>query len=262
MTMIRPSAVAGLFYPARAAELEHLLSHQLDTPLTHYADETQAIIVPHSGYFYSGPIAAQAYASLAHLSDEIDRIVLIGPSHNLNFKGVAISESDFFATPIGSVAVNKETVTKLSKISGVEVTESPHQDEHCLEVQLPFLQYSLNHFKIVPILTGQADPAFIADIIGVATQDARSLIVVSSDLSHYLDYETARKKDQFTSQAIISLDNHELDESHACGSVAIRGFLEYARAKYWSGRMMALSNSGEIVGKKDSVVGYGAYLFA
>lgn len=261
MSQIRQSAVAGLYYPARATELEQLLSQQLSPETSVNKAPARAIIVPHAGYFYSGQVAAKAYASLATLADEIDRVVLIGPSHKIDFKGVTIAESDFFATPLGSVPVAKNILPKLRQIRGVALSDSPHQDEHCLEVQLPFLQYSLNQFDIVPILTGKACPSLIADVIGTATQGARSLIVISSDLSHYLDYETALKVDQFTSQAIISLDNHDLDEAHACGSVAISGFLEYARAEQWSGKIMGLRNSGDVVGKKDSVVGYGAYLF-
>lgn len=261
MSQIRPSAVAGLYYPSRATELEQILSQQLAPATGTQSSSARALIVPHSGYFYSGQVAAKAYSSLAALADEIDRVVLIGPSHKVDFEGVSIAESDFFATPLGNVAIAKNILPKLSQIRGVALSDYPHQDEHSLEVQLPFLQYSLNQFDIVPILTGKTCPSLIADVIGTATQDSRSLIVISSDLSHYLDYETALKVDQFTSQAIINLDNHELDEAHACGSVAISGFLEYARTEHWTGKVMSLRNSGDVAGKKDSVVGYGAYLF-
>ena len=261
MISIRPSAVAGLYYPARSAELEDLLAKQFDKPSDHIHHHAKALIVPHGGYFYSGQVAAKAYQSLMEAADDIERVILIGPSHRTDFKGIAMSEADYFATPIGSVAVDKKIYPQLSRIKGVETYESPHDNEHCLEVQLPFLQYSLNQFEIVPLLTGKASSSLIADVLGTATQDAKSLIVISSDLSHYLDYETARKIDQYTSQAIISMDNHDIDKFHACGCDAIRGFLEYARNTNMSGQIMALSNSGDIVRKKESVVGYGAYLF-
>lgn len=173
--------------------------------------------------------AAKSYQALVAIAEDIERVVLIGPSHRTDFKGVAISGADYFATPMGSVAVDKIIYPQLSRIKGVETNETPHADEPCLEVQLPFLQYSLNQFEIVPLLTGKTTSSLIVDVLNTATQDARTLIVISSDLSHYLDYETACKIDQLTSQAIISMDHHGTDPFHACGSDAICGFLEYPR---------------------------------
>lgn len=261
MISIRPSAVAGLYYPAQATELEKLLQRQFDQPTDQLHHHAKALIVPHAGFFYSGQVAASAYQSLVNIADDIERVILIGPSHRTDFNGIAMSAADYFATPLGSVAVDKSIYPQLSRINGVETNDNPHDNEHCLEVQLPFLQYSLNQFEIVPLLTGKASPSLIADVLNAASQDADSLIVISSDLSHYLDYETARKVDQFTSQSIISMDNRGIDKFHACGCDAIRGFLQYARHSNMAGQIMALSNSGDIAGKKGSVVGYGAYLF-
>lgn len=261
MISIRPSAVAGLYYPAQATELKKLLQRQFDQPAAHPHHDAKALIVPHAGFFYSGQVAASAYQALFNIADDIERVILIGPSHRADFKGIAISTADYFATPLGSVAVDKNIYPLLSRINGVEINDNPHDNEHCLEVQLPFLQYSLNQFEIVPLLTGEASSSLIADVLNTASQDANSLIVISSDLSHYLDYETARKVDQFTSQSIISLDNRGIDKFHACGCEAICGFLEYARHSNMAGQIITLSNSGDIVGKKGSVVGYGAYLF-
>lgn len=259
---IRPSAVAGLFYPARATELENLLSEQFESlpHQSHY--HPKALIVPHAGYVYSGRVAAKAFQSLRHLADEIRRVVLIGPSHRVPFRGIAISNADYFATPFGSVAVDKASIARLAKLETVQFLEDAHANEHSLEVQLPFLQFVLNQFEIVPIVTGEANPESVAEVINTAVDDAGdTLIVISSDLSHYLDYESARRIDQFTSQAIISLDNHDIDPYRACGCVGIRGFLEYARQLQLQGKVISLCNSGDTAGKKDSVVGYGAYLF-
>lgn len=259
---IRPSAVAGLFYPARATELETLLSEQFDSlpQQSHY--HPKALIVPHAGYVYSGKVAAKAYQSLRHLAASIHRVVLIGPSHRVPFDGVAIPSADYFATPFGSLAVDKAGIARLAGIDGVQFLDTAHENEHSLEVQLPFLQFVIDQFDIVPIVTGDASPSLVASIIEAAVNAAEdTLIVISSDLSHYLDYESARRIDQFTSQAIISLDTDDIDPYRACGCVGIRGFLEYARQHQLQGKVISLCNSGDTAGKKDSVVGYGAYLF-
>ncbi|MDT8310541.1 MAG: AmmeMemoRadiSam system protein B [Methylophaga sp.] len=259
---IRPSAVAGLFYPARATELKTLLSEQFKSLPQNSHYHPKALIVPHAGYVYSGKVAAKAYQSLQHLADRIHLVVLIGPSHRVPFRGVAISSADYFATPLGSIAVDKVAVARLAAIDGVQFIDTAHENEHSLEVQLPFLQYILNQFKIVPIVTGDASPELVASVIEAAVDTADgALIVISSDLSHYLDYESARSIDQFTTQAIISLDKHDIDAYHACGCVGIRGFLQYARQQQLQGKVISLCNSGDTAGKKDSVVGYGAYLF-
>lgn len=259
---IRPSAVAGLFYPARATELETLLNEQFESLPLNKHQHPKALIVPHAGYVYSGKVAAKAYQSLRHLADRIHRVVLVGPSHRVPFRGVAISSADYFATPLGSIAVDKAAVARLAAMDGVQFLDSAHDNEHSLEVQLPFLQFVLEQFSIVPIVTGDASPELVAGVIEAAVDTADdALIVISSDLSHYLDYESARKIDQFTTQAIISLDKHDIDPYRACGCVGIRGFLAYARQQQFQGKVISLCNSGDTAGKKDSVVGYGAYLF-
>ncbi len=259
---IRPSAVAGLFYPARVTELETLLSEQFESLPDSNHQYPKALIVPHAGYVYSGKVAAKAYQSLRHLADRIHRVVLVGPSHRVTFRGIAISSADYFATPLGSIAVDKAAVARLAAIDDVEFLDIAHDNEHSLEVQLPFLQFVLEQFSIVPVVTGDASPELVANVIEAAINDADdALIVISSDLSHYLDYESARKIDQFTTQAIISLDKHDIDPYRACGCVGIRGFLAYARQQQFQGKVISLCNSGDTAGKKDSVVGYGAYLF-
>ncbi|MCX4189044.1 AmmeMemoRadiSam system protein B [Methylophaga sp. OBS3] len=260
---IRPSAVAGLFYPARATELETLLSQQFAS-LPHASHHfPRALIVPHAGYSYAGKVFAKAYQLLQHFKEQIQRVIVLGPSHRVPFKGIAISAADYFATPLGSVAVDKAAIARLSALEGVRFFESAHETEHSIEVQLPFLQYVLDQFEIVPIITGDANTSAVSQAIQTAMQDDAddTLIVVSSDLSHYLDYESARRIDQFTSQAIISLDENDIDAYHACGYVGIRGFIDYARQQHLTGKVLSLCNSGDTAGKKDSVVGYGAYVF-
>ncbi len=259
---IRPSAVAGLFYPARATELENLLSEQFESLPQNRHYHPKALIVPHAGYVYSGKVAAKAYQSLRHHAENIRRVVMIGPSHRVTFRGVAISSADYFATPLGSIALDKAGIARLADIDGVQFLDTAHENEHSLEVQLPFLQFVLDQFSILPIVTGDASPELVAEVIASAVDGADdTLIVISSDLSHYLDYESARRIDQFTTQAIISLDKHDIDPYRACGCVGIRGFLAYARQQQLHGKVLSLCNSGDTAGKKDSVVGYGAYLF-
>ena len=248
---IRPSAVAGLFYPARATELETLLGKQFESLDLHSHYHPKALIVPHAGYMYSGKVAAKAYQSLRDLANDIRRVVLIGPSHRESFNGVAISSADYFATPLGSIAVDKAAIAKLAIMDDVQYIDTAHANEHSLEVQLPFLQYVLPEFEIVPIVTGETKSSTIANIIESAVNETDdTLIVISSDLSHFLDYESARLVDQFTSQAIISLDNTDIDTYRACGCVGIRGFLEYARQRRLQGKVISLCNSGDTAGKK------------
>lgn len=261
MEIVRPSAVAGLFYPADARKLSSMIARNIDAidavdPLV-----PKALIVPHAGYVYSGPVAATAYRHLAPLKKIIKRVVLIGPSHRVPFDGLAVSSADWFETPMGLIPVDRHAESQIMGIDGVHALEQAHAREHSLEVQLPFLQYLLADFKIVPIVAGHASPQLVAKVLDELWGGPETLIVISSDLSHYLDYDSACETDAETSQAIISMDNHIIDGYHACGSVGINGLLLYARQHQMQGQILALRNSGDTAGKKDSVVGYGAYLF-
>lgn len=261
MEIVRPSAVAGLFYPADASKL----SKQIETEMAACEAAEQltpkALIVPHAGYMYSGAVAASAYQHIKHLKNTIKRVVLIGPSHRVPFDGLAISTADWFETPMGLIAVDRKAESDIISIDGVHALEQAHAREHSLEVQLPFLQYLLDDFKIVPIVAGHASPQLIAKVLDKLWQGSETLIVISSDLSHYLDYDSARVADAETSRAIIDMDNHIIDGYHACGCVGINGLLLYARQHDLHGHILDLRNSGDTAGKRDSVVGYGAYLF-
>lgn len=261
MEIVRPSAVAGLFYPANASKLSKQI--EADMAACDAAEQLtpKALIVPHAGYMYSGSVAARAYQHIKHLKHTIKRVVLIGPSHRVPFDGLAISTADWFETPMGLIAVDRQAESDIISIDGVHALEQAHAREHSLEVQLPFLQFLLDNFKIVPIVAGHASPQLIAKVLDKLWRDTETLIVISSDLSHYLDYDSARETDAETSQAILKMDNHIIDGYHACGCVGINGLLLYARQHDLHGHILDLRNSGDTAGKRDSVVGYGAYLF-
>ena len=262
MTTVRKSAVAGLFYPANP----HVLQHQIESSL-HDADISEnqhtpkALIVPHAGYIYSGPVAANAYGYLKPLHHIIKRVILIGPSHRVPFYGLALSSADYFDTPLGRIPLDKQAINKIAELPGVNIMDLAHANEHSLEVQLPFLQYLLDDFSLVPIVAGDAPPELIANVLEQLWHEDDTLIVISSDLSHYLDYFSARQIDDITSQAILQYDINTIDPHHACGCIGINGFLTYASKHNLSGTLLDLRNSGDTAGKKDSVVGYGAYLF-
>lgn len=261
MEIVRPNAVAGLFYPADATKLSKQIAANVATSQTKQRFTPKALIVPHAGYIYSGAVAASAYQHLHPFKTTLKRIVLIGPSHRVPFEGLAISTTDWFETPMGLIAVDRQAESQIISINGVQALEQAHAREHSLEVQLPFLQYLLDDFKIVPIIAGQASPELIVKVLDTLEGGPETLIVISSDLSHYLDYDSARETDLETSQAIINMNNCIIDGYHACGSVAINGLLLYARQHQLHGHILDLRNSGDTTGKRDSVVGYGAYLF-
>lgn len=262
MEIIRPAAVAGMFYPENPDVLSDMIEQDLaQAKLAPVAFAPKVLIVPHAGYIYSGSIAASAFVLLKPYCQLINRVVIIGPTHHVGFTGVAISSADDFDTPLGSIPVDKEAQAKLSKIAGVRIIDEAHTAEHSLEVQLPFLQYILDNFSIVPIVAGDANPQLIAKIIETLWGGPETLIVISSDLSHYHQYQTAQQLDQATSQAILDLDVNAVDSEHACGCVGIRGLLTFAQHHLLEARILDLRNSGDTAGNKDSVVGYGAYLF-
>ena len=262
METIRPTAVAGLFYPASTPALLGMIEHDLDAVnLPADSPLPKAVIVPHAGYIYSAPVAASAYALLQPYRQQIKRVILIGPSHRVGFNGLALSSADYFATPLGQIAVDKTAQAKISAITGVSILDQAHADEHSLEVQLPFLQSVLDDFKIVPIVAGNASPQLVEKVISTLWGGPETLIVISSDLSHYHDYHTAQQLDHNTSQAIVELNIDAVDSQHACGCVGIRGLLAFAQHHPLDASILDVRNSGNTAGDKESVVGYGAYLF-
>lgn len=262
MGNIRLPAVAGLFYPADPDILNDTIERDLSQISSiSVTSSPKVLIVPHAGYIYSGPIAASAFALLKQSRHLIKRVVIIGPSHRVGFNGVAISSADYFDMPFGRIAIDKVAQEKLLDIVGVHKFDEAHIAEHSLEVQLPFLQYILDDFSIVPIVAGDASPELVAEIIKTLWGGPETLFVISSDLSHYHDYQTAQQLDQSTSQAILDLDVNTIDSQHACGCVGIRGLLTFAQHHPLKASILDLRNSGDTAGSKDKVVGYGAYSF-
>lgn len=262
MINTRPPVVAGMFYPANPDVLSDIIRQQLESaayPATPCIPK--ALIVPHAGYIYSGEIAASAYQYLEPVCDTIKRVVLIGPSHRVGFNGLAMSSADYFATPFGKIPLDHKYQAKLSNIAGVIAFDQAHAEEHSIEVQLPFLQQILNEFSIVPLVAGNASPELVSQVIETLWDGPETLIVISSDLSHYHDYHTAQRLDNATSQAILKLDFAAVHSNNACGCVGINGLLKFAQKHTLTPSLIDLRNSGDTAGSKDSVVGYGAYLF-
>ncbi len=260
----RAPAVAGFFYPEDSAELEGAVAAYLAAvPVAPDTAKTpKALIVPHAGFAYSGPVAASAYARVAGQREVIRRVVLLGPSHRVALRGLAASGADCFATPLGSVSLDREAIDSVLELSQVQILDAAHRDEHSLEVQLPFLCYLLADFSLVPLSVGDAKPEEVDEVIERLWGGEETLIVVSSDLSHYYDYETARNLDAATTRAIESLDPHGLDSESACGRAPARGLLVAAKQHGLTVETVDLRSSGDTAGNKSEVVGYGAYVFA
>ena len=261
MEKIRPTAVAGLFYPMDTYELAELVTNELVQATPKPRHHPVAIIVPHAGYIYSGAVAASVFKTIQTLQSIIKRVVLIGPSHRVDFQGLALSSADVFNTPLGSIRVDKQAQEKLLTISDIILFDQAHADEHCLEVQLPFLQHVIDDFSIIPIVTGKASPELVSQAIETLWDGNETLVVISSDLSHYHDYLTAQQLDESTSQAIVNLDYSAVHSANACGHVAINGLLLFAQQHHLKASIVDVRNSGDTAGDKSSVVGYGAYLF-
>lgn len=252
--------VAGTFYPVQPAKLAAAVQGYLEAAATGAA-APKAIIAPHAGYIYSGPIAASAYARVAAARDVITRVVLLGPAHRLPFWGLALPSADSLATPLGEVPIDVEAVARISDLRQVHVLEAAHAAEHSLEVHLPFLQTVLSRFALVPLAVGEATPEEVGEVLDCLWGGPETLIVVSSDLSHYHDYETARRLDQATSRAIEQLRFEDIAYEQACGRIPINGLLHVARRLGLRASTIDLRSSGDTSGPRDRVVGYGAYVF-
>lgn len=258
---VRPAAVAGAFYPGDPGQL----AHQVDALLAHAVDHhvrPKALIVPHAGYIYSGPIAASAYAAVAAMRPLPTRVVLLGPSHHVGFNGLALPGVDALATPLGLVEVDAELVERIRHFSFVGESPLAHKREHSLEVQLPFLQRTLGTFTVLPLVVGLAAPKEVARVLDAVWGGPETLIIVSSDLSHYLSFEQARAIDAHTAERIGVLDGTELALEQACGAEPLRGLLVAAREHHLHAQLLDLRNSGETAGDRMRVVGYGAFAFS
>lgn len=261
MSSIRRPVVAGSFYPAEPGELRQSVETFLEQAEDSPQSPPKAIIVPHAGYLYSGAIAATAYRLLLPRRDRIREVILLGPSHRVGFRGMALSSAEAFATPLGQVPIDHRRDTELLNLPGVSILDEAHQMEHSLEVHLPFLQVVLEEFRLIPVVIGDATAEQVANLLEALWGDEETLIVISSDLSHYHGYEQARQRDRATSQAIEGLRFEELEYGDACGRNPISGLLYYSRQHGLHGQTIDLRNSGDTAGPRDRVVGYGAYRF-
>ncbi len=269
MPSVRQAAVAGHFYPGDAAELNAVVQRYLAAAERSLAGEggadsrtvPKAIIAPHAGYVYSGAIAASAYARLKPAHDVITRVVLLGPCHRVPVRGLALSGADVFRTPLGDVRVDKDAAARIVDLPQVAVFDATHALEHSLEVHLPFLQVVLDDFAVVPLVVGDASPAQVAEVLEALWGGPETAIVVSSDLSHYLDYDSAKAIDAATCRAIETLDAKSIARDGACGRYPVGGLLEIAKRRGLAVTTLDLRNSGDTAGSKDHVVGYGAWMF-
>lgn len=257
---IRQPAVAGTFYSANPEELKRSVGEMLaaarvqaDTPCP------KAIIAPHAGHMFSGPVAASVYARLAGGKDTISRVVLLGPSHRVGFRGIAATTAGTYRTPLGDIPLDSEAVARVAKMPGAGYLDQAHLQEHSLEVHLPFLQRMLGDFQLVPLVVGDASKEDVCGVLEALWGGPETLIVISSDLSHYHGYEEARQRDSRTSDKIVHL-NANLSGEEACGCRPINGLLHLAGKRGLKVEQLDVRNSGDTAGPRDQVVGYGAYM--
>jgi len=260
MSSIREPCVAGLFYPADPGGLTAALESHLHAA-EDWPSEAKAVIAPHAGYIYSGPIAGRAYKALAHRAEQVTRIILLGPAHRLGFRGIAVPSAERFATPLGSIPIDRAAIGALLELPEVTLLDRAFDQEHCLEVQLPFLQRSLGSFDLVPLIVGDTRAALVEAVLERVWGGPETLIVVSSDLSHYESYDSARKIDAATSKLIEGHKAEGLAGHFACGFLPIAGLLRRAAALDLRATTLDLRNSGDTAGDRRRVVGYGAYSF-
>jgi AmmeMemoRadiSam system protein B len=273
---VRPAAVAGLFYPddpvalrstveallaARAAASRGAAAESSAAPATQPPGRPpKAVIAPHAGYSYSGPIAASAFAPLAAAAPGIGRVVLLGPSHRVPLRGLGLPGVESFATPLGTVPLDLDAAAAAERLPQVAVRPDAHLEEHSLEVELPFLQVLLGSFQLLPLVVGEADGDEVAEVLEQAWEGEDTVVVISSDLSHYLPAEIAERVDRDTAARIMAL-NGPLTSRQACGAMPINGLLVAARRRGLAPRQLDLRHSGDTSGDRSRVVGYGAWAF-
>ena len=259
MQNIRSAAVAGMFYPGNP----HALLHQVQTFLhdaRQYQLAPKALIVPHAGYVYSGEIAATAYATLLPIASRIRRVILLGPAHRIAVHGLALPGTDAFDTPLGQVLIDADAAHTVSKFPFVCTSKAAHAEEHSLEVQLPFLQSVLTDFTLLPLLVGRATADEVADVLECLWGGEETLIVISSDLSHYLPYPAAKITDEKTVQSILNFEQ-PISHERACGGTPINGLMLAAKHHHLTPHLLDLRNSGDTAGMRDHVVGYASLAY-
>jgi MEMO1 family protein len=267
---VRAPAVAGTFYPADADELratvEGLLAEagagEAGSPRADRQAPPKAMVAPHAGYAYSGPVAASAYARLEGVAGAgIRRVVLLGPAHRWPFRGLALPDVEALATPLGEVALDADGVSTALQSPHVRVLDEAHHGEHSLEVHLPFLQITLGEFTLVPLVVGDASAGDVAEVLRLLWGGSETLVVVSSDLSHFLSYDEALEIDGSTAAAIEALTPDKIGNHQACGRIPLGGLLMVAAERGLRAHTDDLRNSGDTAGPRDRVVGYGAWAF-
>ena len=260
----RPAAVAGMFYPESAAVLARNVSQMLSSAAQSPGLHPKAIIAPHAGYVYSGSVAASIYAPLLTLRGMIRRIVLLGPTHRVAIDGLALPAATAFATPLGTVPIDRLLVDAVKDMPQIVVSDAAHAQEHSLEVQLPFLQSVFgtdsDSFSLLPLAVGDATPEQVAEVLERLWGGEETLIVVSTDLSHFLPYVQAQQVDEQTVQMILELAP-TIVHQQACGATPVNGLLLAARWHGLHAQLIDHCNSGDTAGDRSRVVGYGAFAF-
>ena len=257
---VRPPAVAGLFYEDDPQRLSIDVAALLDAAPRSKL-KAKALVVPHAGYIYSGPVAASAYRLLQNQAGAIRRVILLGPTHRMAVGGMAVPTVTAFSTPLGVVPLDRAAIARIGALPQVVQSDGPHAMEHALEVQLPFLQAVLGEFQLVPLAVGDAAAEDVAEVIEQLWGGEDTVILVSTDLSHYHAYGEARRIDRATIDRILDLDG-PIDHQQACGATPLNGLLRVARRRGLKAHLLDLRNSGDTAGDKDRVVGYAAIAFS
>ena len=257
--------MAGTFYPSRKDLLQKTVDDLLGgamkfDPLLEEGQKLVALIVPHAGYIYSGPIAATAYVHVRSIQERIETVVLAGPSHFVSMSGLAHPAADFYSTPLGVVEVDQGALGSINDLPQVRGNQEAHESEHSLEVQIPFLQRVLSSFTLLPLVVGHCSPEKVAQVIDRFLGKEKTLVLISSDLSHYLPYDEANLLDRDTSNSILK-KTILVDSNRACGAAPINGLLLAAQKMKLKSKLLDLRNSGDTAGDRNRVVGYGAFAF-
>ena len=259
---VRPAALAGQFYPSNERVLRMQITEMLAAalPLEHVT-APKAIIVPHAGYIYSGVVAANAYRTLAAVREQIRRVVVLGPAHRAAVRGFVLPAAQAFSTPLGEVPLSRLDWLMLQARDDVHVDDQPHALEHCIEVQLPFLQTMLGSFSMVPILVGDTSDESVAELLEALWGGPETLIMISSDLSHYLPYRQAQWIDRSTVDQVLEM-RPGISHQQACGATPVNGLLLAAQRRLLKPQLLDLRNSGDTAGDRSRVVGYASLVFS
>jgi AmmeMemoRadiSam system protein B len=255
---VRTPAVAGMFYPSNSRQLQADVDSYLAGCDSSSANKPLALVLPHAGYIYSASVAAKGYSMLAKHKDQIRRVVLLGPSHRVALRGIATPSVDEFSTPLGNIAVDKQCLAAIEEYPGVTCRDDAHELEHSLEVHLPFLQRALGEFLLVPLVVGDASPEDVSALLESFINDEHSVIIISSDLSHFLPYDVASEVDARTADKIVQ-KSFDIHGEEACGCRPLNGLLHLAKSHNLDCQLLGLKNSGDTAGDRDRVVGYGAF---